>query len=135
MPEFTGQTDIAGYLRALWRWKWIFLVCLIAVPVAVFAIERRKPATYRSTTLVGVGQTTVNTGGIGTGASFSTTNVNAIAELMTTTPIAKIAAGSMRPPADPAQIVGEVSAEADPTTNFIRISADDHDPQRAADIA
>src|SRR4051812_22123273 len=130
MPEFTGQKDIAAYLRALWRWKFIFLLCVIAVPAAVFAIERGKPATYRSTTLVGVGQTTVNTGGLGTGASFSTSNVNAIAELVTTTPIAEIAAASMRPPADPAQIVGEVSAEADQTTNFIRINAEDRNPRR-----
>ena len=41
----------------------------------------------------------------------------------------------MDPPADPASIVGEVSADADQTTNFIRISAEDRDPQRAADIA
>jgi non-specific protein-tyrosine kinase len=41
----------------------------------------------------------------------------------------------MRPPADPAQIAGEVSASGDQTTNFITISATDTSPARAAQIA
>src|SRR6059058_5276511 len=135
MPAFTGHNDLAGYLRILWRWKLVFLACVIAVPAAALVIELGKAKTYRATALVGVGQTTVNTGADGTGGGFSTSNVNAIAELVTTTPVADIAAGLMRPPADPAQVASETSASADPTTNFIRISALDRSPQRAADIA
>src|SRR5438309_4976550 len=108
MPDFTGHKDLAGHLRTLWRWKYLLLACVVAVPAAVLLIELGKPKTYRSSALVGVGATTVNTGAISTGASFSTSNVNAIAELVTTTPVADIAAGLMHPPADPAQIVGEI---------------------------
>src|SRR4051794_27451172 len=135
MPAFTGHTDLAGYLRALWRWKFLFLACVVAVPAVALVIALRQQETYRSTALVGVGQTTVNVGSLGNGTSFSTSNVNAIAELVPTTPVADVAAGLMHPRADPAQVAGEVSAVGDQTTNFIRISAQDPDPQRAADIA
>ena len=131
----TGHTDLAGYLRALWRWKFLFLACVVAVVATAALLALRQPDTYRSTALVGVGQTTVNAAPMGTGSSFSTSNVDAIAELVTTTPVAAIAAGLMHPPAEPAQVAGKVSAVADKTTNFIKISAEDRDPQRAADIA
>jgi capsular exopolysaccharide synthesis family protein len=134
MPAFTGHNDLVGYLRVLWRWKFLFLACVIAVVATAALLALRQPDTYRSTALVGVGQTTVNTGPLGTGASFSTSNVDAIAELVTTAPVARIAAGLMHPPADPAQVAGEVSAVADQTTNFIRISAEDRSSRRAADI-
>jgi len=134
MPAFTGHNDLVGYLRVLWRWKFLFLACVIAVVATAALLALRQPDTYRSSALVGVGQTTVNTGPLGTGASFSTSNVDAIAELVTTAPVARIAAGLMHPPADPAQVAGEVSAVADQTTNFIRISAEDRSSRRAADI-
>src|SRR3954454_22898739 len=131
----TGHTDLAGYLRALWRWKFLFLACLVAVVATAALLALRQPDTYRSTALVGVGQTTVNTGSLGGAATFATSNVDAIAELVTTTPVAAVAARLMHPAADPAQVAGEVSAVADRTTNFIKISAEDRDPQRAAAIA
>src|SRR3954470_319742 len=130
----TGHTDLAGYLRALWRWKLLFLACVVAVVATAALLALRQQDSYSSTALVGVGQTTVNAGPLGTGG-FSTSNVDAIAELVTTTPVADVAAGLMHPPAAPAQVVGEVSAVADSTTNFIRISAEDSSPKRAADIA
>src|SRR4051812_13809562 len=131
----TGHTDLAGYLRALWRWKFLFLACLVAVVATAALLALRQADTYRSTALVGVGQTTVNAGALGSGANFSTSNVDAVAELVTTTPVAAIAARLIHPPAKPAQVAGEVSAVADRNTNFIKISAEDRDPQQAADIA
>ena len=69
------------------------------------------------------------------GGSFSTTNVTAIAQLVTTSPVAAVAADLMHPPADAGEIVSEVSASGDPTTNFLTISAVDRSPARAAEIA
>ena len=135
MPEFTGHRDLRSYLRILWRWKWLFLVFVVAAPAAAYLIERGKPNVYRSTALVGVNQATVNTALLNGGGSFSTTNITAIAQLVTTTPVAKIAASLLHPPANPGQIVSEVSASGDPVTNFLTISAEDRSPTRAAHIA
>jgi capsular exopolysaccharide synthesis family protein len=137
MPEFTGHQDLRGYLRILWRWKLLVLVFIIGAPGAAYLLERGKPAIYRSTALVGINETTVNTALLGgsTGGSFSTTNVIAIAELVTTTPVADIAASLLHPPANAGQIVGEVTATGDSTTNFVTINAQDNSPVRAAEIA
>lgn len=136
MPEFTGTNDLRTYARILWRWKVLFLCCLIAAPVVAYLIESTRPNMYKSSALVGVNQTTVDTTLLnGSGGNFSTTNVQAVAELVTTRPVARAAAALMTPPGNPNQIVGEVSASGDTTTNFLTISAVDRNPERAADIA
>lgn len=135
MPEFTGTRDLRAYLGILWRWKLLFVFFLVAAPLAAYLIGRGQPAVYRSSALVGVSQTTVNTSLINGGGSFSTDNVTAIARLVTTTPVATVAADLLHPRASPDEILGEVSASGDTTTNFVTITAQDRSPRRAAAIA
>jgi capsular exopolysaccharide synthesis family protein len=134
MPEFSGGRDVRSYLRMVWRWKWLVLFFVVAAPAAAFALEAGKAQTYKSSALVGINSTTVNTALVNGGGSFSTSNVTAIAQLVTTTPVAQIAARLINPPANPAQIAGEVSASGDPATNFLTISATDLSPTRSAAI-
>lgn len=137
MPEFTGHKDLRSYLRVLWRWKLVFLVFLVGAPAGAYLLQRGQKQMYRSSALVGINGTTVDTtllGGANSG-SFSTSNVTAIAQLVTTTPVANIAAHLMHPPADPGQIAGEVTATGDTVTNFLTISAQDPSSARAAQIA
>jgi receptor protein-tyrosine kinase len=136
VPEFTGHNDLRGYLRVLWRWKLLFIVIVVAAPAAAYFIERGKPNIYQSSALVGVNEATVNTALLGgSTGSFSTSNVTAIADLVTTTPVAVLAASLFHPPANPGQIASEVTATGNATTNFITIAAVDRNPGRAADIA
>jgi tyrosine-protein kinase len=135
MPELTGTKDLRSYLRMLWRWKWLFLFFVIATPAVAYLIQRGNPTVYKSSALVGVNQTTVNTALLNSPGSFSTSNVTAIAEIVTTTPVADVAAGLLSPPGNPGQIASEVSATGDPATNFVTISAEDRSPSRAAAIA
>jgi capsular exopolysaccharide synthesis family protein len=135
MPELTGTKDLRAYLRMFWRWKWLLLSFVVAVPLIAYVIESGKTNTYQSSSLIGINSATVNSSVTGNAGSFSTSNITAIAELVTTTPVADVAAGLMHPPANPGQVVGEVSANGDPTTNFLTITATDPDPARAAAIA
>ena len=135
MPEFTGTKDLRSYLAVIWRWKFLLLAFVIVVPAIAFVLEKSSTKIYRSSALVGVNQTTVDSSVLSQGGSFSTSNVTAIAQLVTTTPVAQVAAGLMRPPTTADQIVGEVSATGDDTTNFITIAAQDQSPARAAAIA
>jgi len=134
MPEFTGTRDLRGYLGILWRWKLIFVFFLVAAPVAAYLIQRGQQAEYQSSALVGVNQATVNTSLVG-GGSFTTDNVTAIAQLVTTSPVAAVAADLMHPRASAGEIVGEVSASGNTATDFVTISAVDPSPVRAAAIA
>jgi|SRR5579884_168430 len=135
MREPAGTRDLRSYLRIVWRWKLLILLFVVAAPAAAYALEAGKPNIYQSRALVGVNQTTVNTSLLNSSGSFQTTNVTAIAQLVTTTPVADLAASLISPPANPAQIVSEVSASGDPTTNFVTITAQDRSPRRAAAIA
>ena len=135
MPEFTGTNDLTSYLRMAWRWKLLILVCVVAAPTVAYLLERNKPKVYQSSALVGVNQTTVNTSLLNNSGSFSTSNVIAIAQLVTTTPVADLAASLLTPPGNPGEIAGEVSASGNVTTNFVTITAQDASPTRAAAVA
>ena len=134
MPEFTGHNDLRGYIRILWRWKLIFLLFVIGAPVAAWLLGHNKPKVYRSSALIGINQANVSSAANG-GSGFTTNNVTAIADLITTSPVAELAGSLMHPPQRAGAIVGEVSANGDPSTNFITVSAEDRDPRRAAAIA
>lgn len=129
MPEFTGTKDLRSYLRIAWRWKYLILLFVIGAPLAAYLVERGKPTVYQSSAIVGVNQATVSS----SSGSFSTSNVTAIAELVTTTPVADVAAALIHTTAS--QVMGEVTANGDTTTNFVTITATDRSAARAAEIA
>jgi succinoglycan biosynthesis transport protein ExoP len=125
------KQDLRTILKVFWRWKVLFLVLLVVPPVAAYLLVRGKPKTYQSSALVAL---TATPGVIGQ-AQASQQNIASVARLVTTTGVAQVAAKLMKPPADPGSIAGEVSASADTDTGFITISATDHDPRRAAEVA
>jgi capsular exopolysaccharide synthesis family protein len=130
-PESTGQQDLRTYLRVFWRWKVLFIAIVILIPLGVYLVERGKPKTYQSSTLMELQDISQ---GIGTtGAPIVTGNLAAVARLVTTTPVVDIAAGLLHEP--PGTFAGEVEATADPNTGFLTITATDHDPARAAAVA
>ncbi|HEX3801322.1 MAG TPA: polysaccharide biosynthesis tyrosine autokinase [Solirubrobacteraceae bacterium] len=137
MPEFTGHRDIRSYIRTIWRWKLLIVILVVGAPVVAYLLEHGKPKNYRSSTLVAFTQpaTSSNFTLPTTNSVFQTGNVNSIAKLVTTQPIATIAGQLMKPPVDGSTIVGNVSASADTTTDFITITANANSPTEAADIA
>ncbi len=135
MPELSGTKDLRTYVRTFWRWKWLFLFFVIASPVVAYAIQSSGTPVYQSSALVGINNASVSSSLGGSAGNFSTSNIEAIARLVTTTPVAEIAAGLLNPPGNPGQVVGEVSASGDPTTSFLTITAQDPSSQRAANIA
>jgi non-specific protein-tyrosine kinase len=135
MPEFTGQNDLRSYLRVLWRWKYLFIALVIAAPAVTWLLEHGKPKIYQSSTLVGINAGSVDSSLVTGSSGFSTTNITAIARLVSTSKVADAAGALMKPPTAGSAIVGEVSASANQTTDFITITVQDHSPTRAADIA
>jgi succinoglycan biosynthesis transport protein ExoP len=136
MPEFTGHRDIRSYIRTIWRWKFLIIVLVVGAPAVAYFLEQGKQKTYQSSTLVAFTQTQANSNfTLPDGSIYSTGNVQAIAQLITTDPIATIAGTLMKPPVPGSSIVGNVSASADPTTGFITITANSNSPGEAAEIA
>jgi polysaccharide biosynthesis transport protein len=135
VPNFAGTQDVRSYLLMMWRWKLLIAFFVLVPPLAAYLVELGKPNVYQSSTLVGINQTTVNTGLLNSSASFTTSNVVAIADLVRTSPVANRAARLLHPPANPSQLVDQVTATGDTTTNFVQITGQDRSPVRAAKIA
>jgi capsular exopolysaccharide synthesis family protein len=129
MPQFTGTRDLRSYVRVIWRWKWLLILIVVAVPAIAYFLEHRKPHTYASTVLV-----SVSAAGLA-GSGSSTDNIDAIAALVATTPVADIAGDFLKPPLSGASIVGDVSATPNITTGFLTITATTGSPTQAAAIA
>ena len=133
-PESTGQQDIRANLRILWRWKLLFLAFLIVIPLGAYVFERGKPKVYQSSTLVEVTASSLDTGSLN--VPIVSNNLLAVAQLVTTTPVADAAAAFLHPPpASPGSLLGEVSVAPNVNTGFLTITAQDNDPQRAAAVA
>jgi capsular exopolysaccharide synthesis family protein len=134
-PQPDEQNDFRAYATALWRWKWILLAFVVVIPLIAYVLEARKTSEYQSSTLVRPQAVSVDLSQFG-GQNLGPQNIDALARLIQTTATAKAAAKYLKPrPAHPSALLGEISASADPTTDFLTITATDPDPQRAADIA
>ena len=134
MPsESTGQQDIRANLRILWRWKLLFLAFLVVIPLAAYYMERGKPKIYQSSTLIEVTTSSLSTGSLN--VPIVSNNLSAVAQLVTTTPVAQAAAAFLHPPASPGSLLGEITVTPNVDTGFLTIAAQDHSPQRAAAIA
>ncbi len=131
-PESTGQQDLSTYVRIFWRWKWLLLAFLVVIPLAVYLIEASKPKIYESSTLVELQDISAQPQGT-TGGPIVTGNLDAVAQLVTTTSVADTAARLLHQPAG--SLLAKVSANANQNTGFLTISAKDHDPRQAAAIA
>jgi len=106
--ESGGTQDLRTYFRVFWRWRLLFLAIVVAIPVAVYVLESGKPKTYQASTLIELQDVTVSLGT--TSAPVQTGNIDAVARLVTTTPVAKVAAGLVHPHQDPGFMVKAVSA-------------------------
>ncbi|HEY2200350.1 MAG TPA: hypothetical protein VGH56_00570, partial [Solirubrobacteraceae bacterium] len=99
------------------------------IPLGAYLVERGKPKVYQSSTLVELQAAPVGLGS----APVATENLDAVARLVTTTPVIDTAARLLH--LSPGLLSGEVSASPDPNTGFLTIVAQDRDPVRAASIA
>jgi polysaccharide biosynthesis transport protein len=109
------------------------LAIVVAIPVAVYFYERGQPRTYQSSTLLELQDVSVQLGS--TSAPVQTGNLAAVARLVSTTPVANIAAHLIHPPQSPGFMAKAVSATSDTDTGFLTITAEAGRPQLAADIA
>jgi capsular exopolysaccharide synthesis family protein len=110
----------------------VFLTLLIAAPVVSYLLQANKAKQYQSSTLLQVQAVSLDPSLLG-GQSLSSDNLQAIARLVTTRPVADGAAKLLGLP--PGSVLGKAQASADINTGFLTITATDAQPSRAAAIA
>lgn len=134
MPEFTGHRDIRSYIRAIWRWKFLIVLLMVGIPAIAYLLEHGKPKQYSASTIISLNQGgNNNIASTGGATVFQAGNIAAVAELITTSAVADLAAARLHETA--AQAASGVSASSDATTGFITITATKDNPVSAATVA
>lgn len=131
-----AQRDPRTYLRILWRWKWLFLVVALIVPLAVHLLRSAPaPVQYQASTLLQVQTLTVDTS-LFTQTSAPAQSLETAARLIQTSGVAREAAEFLEPPPDnPRTLLGQIDVEPDTEAGFITITGTASRRERAADIA
>ena len=84
--------DVRTLVKVFWRWKALFVVLLIAPPVAAYLIVRDDPKEYRSGALVALTSAPTIVG------NAAQQNIQAVARVMRTTRFQALAASLRKPP-------------------------------------
>jgi polysaccharide biosynthesis transport protein len=122
--------EIKNYIRVITRWGWLLLLALALGVAAGYVISLYQKPVYRSTTLILIqkpsGDQVDNPFNLND-KQFSQT----FTELIATGPIFQRTSERLGYPISSSQVV----VEAVPQTDLIRITVENNDPRRAADIA
>jgi capsular exopolysaccharide synthesis family protein len=136
--------DPRAYLKVFWRWKWLFLACVIAVPGIAYLITSRQTKVYQSSVLIQEGALPVDTslfpsstsGAAPAGTASSPVVLGGEARVIETPAVADLAAPHLKPaPSNPSMLLNHITATPNTKTGFITIVGKASDPNRAADIA
>ena len=141
-PTYTGpmdseqrrDSDPRDFFRLLWRRKWIILLCVTLIPLAVYVYSDRLTKSFQASTIIQV-QSTATDAGLFLDEALPSTQANTakIAALVGTSGVADQAARLLGEPEG--SIRGALSATDDEDTGFITITATAGSGERAADIA
>ncbi len=133
-PEEQKDTDPREFFRVLWRRKWVILLCIVLLPVAVYVYSDRLTKTYEASTVVQVQNTATDAGlFVDQDLPTGTANTAKIAALVGTTGVADETARLMGEPRG--ALRGAITATDDEDTGFITITATAGSGVRAANIA
>jgi capsular exopolysaccharide synthesis family protein len=129
--DSTGTQDLRTLVRILWRWKLLLVAFVVLLPAAAYWVEHDKPRIYQSSTLI-----ELQSGATANGVPSTTGNLEAVAALVNTAPIARLAAHDLHdPPTQAGSLTHAVSASPNQVTGFMTLTAQATSPTLAARIA
>ena len=133
-PEERNDTDPREFFRVLWRRKWVILLCLVLIPLAVYVYSDRLTKVYEASTTVQAQPTATDSGlFVGQDLPSGSANTAKIAALVQTSGVADVTARRMGEPRG--SLRGSITATDDEETQFITITASAASGERAAQIA
>jgi capsular exopolysaccharide synthesis family protein len=127
--------DLIGYLAPLKRYWWLLIVVPLLLALMAYALGSRRPPSYSATTTVLVNPVTGSNGNPAdniTAASMLTKTYSGFAN---SPAVLQRVITSLKLPETETQLETLVSVTADPASQAIRIAAQYHSAQGAADLA
>ncbi len=133
-PEEFTDADPRDFFRVLWRRKWLILLCVTLIPLAVYFYSDRLTKTYEASTIIQVQDVATDSGLIiGQELPTGAANTAKIAALVGTSGVADETSRLMGEPRG--SLRGAIRATNDEDTGFITITATSGNGPRAAEIA
>jgi capsular exopolysaccharide synthesis family protein len=127
--------DVGGFVGVLVRRWLLVVVVLVVVPGLAFVVASRSSKVFESSVLMQVQPQSVDVSLFSSaGGGWPVGGLNATARLITTSAVAREAAGRLSGSVDPRSLLGVVSTAVD-SSGFITITARAGDPRRAALVA
>ena len=130
-----GRADLRTYMGLFWRRKWLLLLVVVAIPLAVYGVSARAPDKYESSALLQMQPQTVDSSLFTTensqtaDTSQTAEQLTASARLIKTREVARRATRRIDPqPANLSALLKQVSAVPDTSSGLITITARDADP-------
>ncbi|HEV3229404.1 MAG TPA: CpsD/CapB family tyrosine-protein kinase [Solirubrobacteraceae bacterium] len=128
--------DLRATGKAFWRWKLLFLACVLLLPAGAYYLSASNRKVYQASALMRVQADPVDTSLIqGTPPPTQPQATQTAARLIQTTDVARAAAQLLNPhPHNPRALLGTITATAD-DIGFITITAQASSATRAAAVA
>jgi capsular exopolysaccharide synthesis family protein len=120
-----------------WRWKWLFLACMLGLPALAYGLSVSSKTIYQAKVVIQVEPLTVDSALFGNAQPATTEEVvNNAAGLIQTSGIAQEAARHLAPrPRNPRKLLDDITVTPDPEASFVTLRAQASTAQRAAQVA
>jgi len=136
--ETENQLDLRGYAKIFWRWKYLFLACIVVLPTLAYFVSARNSKVYKASVTLKVQSSAVDTSLASGFVQPPTTDQQVVgaARIVQTTAVAREAARHLKsPPSNRRALLRAISATPDTTAGLVTITASAGTAARAAEIA
>ena len=134
-----STASLRTYAQILWRRKWLIIETVVVVTAIVVAVSLLQPTRYSATARVmAQSQSPSVSVAVGTAIDLAKPDereLQTLASLAVTPEILSAARQELAWDEDATSLMSDVSAEADPNTDIISITAERPDPEGAAALA
>lgn len=127
--------DLRGYLRPIWRRKWLVLLFVALVTGGTYAYYSNEPDEYTASTRLFIQTSELDQ--VLSGSSPELTDRSALNQtiLLESDPVARAAAKRIGYRGDPADLLSRYKAEPEEGSDFVTVFADGPTGRQAADLA
>lgn len=139
LTEHTHQatgSDLRGFLRPIWRHRWLVAIVVVATTAATYAYNERKPERFRASTQIFLQASEVDQSLYGPGAlPGGDRNIVNQANLLQTPAVAQEVAERIGFQGDPGALLGAISVTPSPGSDFLVVTAESDSSAGAAELA
>ena len=129
------ELELKKYFQIVWKWWWLIALCTLCAGIASFVVSGMMTPVYEARVLLMSNQST-DSGLMDYSSLLGGQRViETYRELMKTRPVLETVIASLGLPDSPQKLAGRTKVSVIPDTQLLKLSVEDNDAQRAADIA